>query len=506
LSVADPLLAVEAVSKRFGAVQALEDVSFAIGPGEIRALLGENGAGKSTLVKIATGLLRPDAGRLLWEGRPFAPASPRAARAAGLALVAQHFALFDALTVAENVALGLGEAEPVPAVAARLAEVSRAYGLPLDPKRRVEDLSVGEKQRVEVVRALLARPRLLVLDEPTSVLTPHEADALFEALEKLRGEGRSILYISHKLDEVRRLCDVATVLRRGRVVAEADPGRESAAALARLMVGEDVGALRVSPATSRGPPRLEADRLSLPPASDHGVRLEEVTFAVAGGTILGVAGVAGSGQDELFAALSGERLAPRAGMVRIDGAEVGREGVTARRRRGAAFAPEERLGHAAAPGLRLSENALATRHALGAAPGGLVRGERLLALVDRVSAGFDVRRGTRDPKASELSGGNLQKFVVGREIDRAPGVLVAAQPTWGVDPGAAALIREKLVALARGGAAVLVVSQDLDELLEMADEVAVMFHGRLSEAFPRGSADRDRIGLMMGGGGWERAA
>lgn len=511
----DTLLEAHGISRAFGALLAVDRVDLTLRKGEIHALLGENGAGKSTLVKILCGLLQPSAGNLRWNGQPVQFANPRAAQAAGIGVVFQHFALFEALTVAENVALALGDrghgaqrgtGGDVKQVAERVAEVSRTYGLPLEPSRDVWSLSVGERQRIEIVRALMLDPALLILDEPTSVLTPQEAEDLFGTLERLRGEGRALLYISHKLDEVRALCDTATILRHGKVVAACDPRRETAGSLARLMVGQDVESLTREQHSATGPERLVVDRLSLPPAELHGVALQDVSLAVRAGEILGIAGVAGNGQDELFAVLSGERPAGRADAVMLDGAAVGHRGITARRTLGAAFVPEERLGHGAAPQMSLSDNVLLTHHAMGdTVRHGLVDRNLARAMVARITGRFDVRKPAGDPPARALSGGNLQKFIMGREIERAPGVLVVAQPTWGVDAGAARLIRQALIDLARDGAAVLVISQDLDELLGLADRMAVLFHGRLSAARPTAGLTREALGLMMGGAA-ERAA
>jgi len=502
-----PLVQAQGLVKRFGALVANDAVDLSVAAGEVHALLGENGAGKSTLVKMLYGLLQPDAGRILWRGEPVALPSPRAARALGIGMVFQHFSLFEAMTLAENVALALDGAEPLPRIAERLAETSRAYGLPLDPRREVWQLSVGERQRIEIVRCLMGDPRLLILDEPTSVLTPQEAEGLFATLARLRAEGRAVLYISHKLEEVRRVCEAATVLRRGAVVARCDPRAESAASLARMMVGTEVVAVRHDAAEPGGPVRLSVRGLSLPPAEPHGVALRDVSLDLHAGEVLGIAGVAGNGQDELFAALSGERPAKRAEIILLDAVTIGLEGINARRRRGAAFVPEERLGHAAAPRLTLTENAIVSGHAAnGFVARGLLDRAKARGWVEAVTRAFDVRKGTPDPEARTLSGGNLQKFVVGREILRAPALLVVAQPTWGVDAGAARLIRQALVDLAKGGGAVLAISQDLDELLEIADRIAVMFHGGLSAPLPVRGLTRERLGLLMGGSGFVEAA
>jgi ABC-type uncharacterized transport system ATPase subunit len=497
---ARPLLQAVSITKRFGDFTANDAIDIDLFPAEIHALLGENGAGKSTLVKIIYGLIQPNEGELRWQGQKVVLAGPAEARRLGIGMVFQHFSLFENLTVAENVALGLSADESLSTIRGRLADVSSRYGLPLDPAREVWRLSVGERQRIEIVRALMQNPKLLILDEPTAVLTPQEADQLFIVLERLKGEGRAILYISHKLDEVKRLCDTATVLRAGKKVATCNPKAETATSLARMMVGGDVREVR---ATSHAPgnSRLVCNNLSLTPDDQHGVRLKGVSFDVRGGEIFGIAGVAGNGQDELFAALSGESLVGKDAVV-IDGHPAGNLSINERRRLGAAFVPEERLGHATAPRMLLSDNALLTGHAAsGMVEHGLVRRTATLAAVDRATAAFDVRKGKRDPEARSLSGGNLQKFVVGREILREPGVLVVSQPTWGVDAGAAATIRQTLIDLAARGSAVLVISQDLDELQEISDRIAVMFAGRMSPPLDAAAADRETLGMLMGGSG-----
>ena len=496
----EPLLSAVGISKRYGTLLANDSIDLDLRPAEIHALLGENGAGKSTLVKIMYGLIQPSGGELRWMGKKIVLSGPSEARALGVGMVFQHFSLFENLTVAENVALGLAPAESFAAIVERLAETARAYGLLLNPHREVWQLSVGERQRIEIVRTLMQNPELLILDEPTAVLTPHEAEQLFIVLERLRDEGRAILYISHKLEEVKRLCNTATVLRAGKKVAACDPRRETAASLARMMVGAEIGEVKAASASEALQPRLVVDKLSLEPDDPHGTRLDEVSLTVMGGEIVGIAGIAGNGQYELFAALTGERLSPEQGAVVIDGELVGTLGVTARRRLGAAFVPEERLGHGAAPRMKLSENALLTGHAAsGMVKYGFIDHAATLTAVDRTTKTFDVRKAKRDPEAASLSGGNLQKFMVGREILREPGILVVSQPTWGVDAGAAATIRQALIDLAGRGAAVLIISQDLDEVVEIADRVAVMFRGKLSAPLGATQATREALGLLMGG-------
>jgi ABC-type uncharacterized transport system ATPase subunit len=499
-----PLLETAGLTKRYGDFLANDKIDIDIRPRQIHALLGENGAGKSTLVKIIYGLIQPSEGEMRWQGEKMVLSGPSEARSRGIGMVFQHFSLFDNLTVAENVALGLDGKESFKDMSARLEEVSRVYGLPLDPKRQVWQLSVGERQRIEIVRALMQNPRFLILDEPTAVLTPQEADQLFAVLGRLKAEGRAILYISHKLEEVKRLCDTATILRGGRKIATCNPQAETAASLARMMVGADIKEVKAAAVRKTTVPRLVVNDLSLAPEDAHGTRLEHISLELKGGEILGIAGVAGNGQDEFFAALSGERLAQDAGTVVIDGMAAGHLSITQRRKLGAAFVPEERLGHGTAPRMKLSENALLTGHAAsGMVQHGFVNNAATLSAVDRTSETFDVRKAKRDPEAASLSGGNLQKFIVGREILRKPAVLVVNQPTWGVDAGAAAVIRQALLDLAAGGAAVLVTSQDLDELTEIADRIAVMFHGRLSEPLATADASREKLGLLMGGSSLE---
>jgi ABC-type uncharacterized transport system ATPase subunit len=500
----EPTLAAIGITKDFGLLRANDNIDFAIRPGEIHALLGENGAGKSTLVKILYGALQPTSGEIRWRGRPVVIPNPAAARRLGIGMVFQHFSLFESLTVAENISLAMTGRTRFDGLGERIGAVSSDYGLPLRPDSVIADLSVGERQRVEIVRCLLQEPELIIMDEPTSVLTPQEADDLFVTLKRLAFEGRSILYISHRLEEVRAICHHATILRHGRKVAECDPQQETAARLASLMVGQDVHAVRPpDPVPDGALVRLAVTGLSLPKPHPFAVELTAVSFDVRAGEILGIAGIAGNGQDELFEALSGERLAPADADIRINGVACGRSGITVRRKLGAAFVPEERLGHGAVPRMRLSSNVVLTRYATadGVAPRGVIDQRAAVRISSRVAETFDVRKGAPDPEASALSGGNLQKFVVGREIDRQPSVLVVSQPTWGVDAGAATTIRQALVDLARAGSAVLMISQDLDEILEISDRIAVIALGRLSAPRPARELPREAIGLMMAGMG-----
>src|SRR6201999_823339 len=392
-----PLLQALALTKRYGDFVANDAIDIGIWPGQIHALLGENGAGKSTLVKTIYGLIQPSGGEMRWEGGKLVLSGPSEARARGIGMVFQHFSLFDNLTVAENVALGLDGKESFKKLSERLREVSNNYGLPLEPRRQVWQLSVGERQRIEIVRALMQNPKFLILDEPTAVLTPQEADQLFIVLNRLKTEGRAILYISHKLEEVKRLCDTATILRGGKKVSTCNPKAETAASLARMMVGTEIKEVKAAAVRKITVPRLVVNDLSLEPDDTHGVRLKNISLELKGGEILGIAGVAGNGQDEFFAALSGERRAQDPGTIVIEGIAAGHMSITQRRKLGAAFVPEERLGHGTAPRMKLFENALLTGHAAsGMVQHGFVNNAATLATVDRATETFDVRKAKRD--------------------------------------------------------------------------------------------------------------
>jgi simple sugar transport system ATP-binding protein len=502
-----PLLETQGLVKRFGALIANDRVDLAVCAGEVHALLGENGAGKSTLVKMLYGLLQPDAGHILWEGRPVILTEPRCARQLGIGMVFQHFSLFDAMTVAENIALGLDDSRhDTRTLGTRIYEVSEKYGLALDPGCHVYDLSVGERQRIEIVRCLLQAPRLLIMDEPTSVLTPQESERLFATLQQLAYEGCAILYISHRLEEIRALCDGATIMRAGKVVAACDPKHETARGLAQLMIGSEFRtATRRTPRASRRQIGLEVVGLSLAPNSAHSPSLAEVSFAVAAGEILGIAGVAGNGQSELVAALSGERLAARADQIWIAGQRAGRLGPTRRRALGLSVVPEERHGHGAVLELSLTDNIFLTGRArLSLVQRGFLQFGAARRFAAQVIAAFGVQCAGPDALAGSLSGGNLQKFILGREILQQPGVLVVAQPTWGLDAAAVATVQQSLIDVAQNGGAVVIISQDLDELLALSDRLAIIHGGRLSAAQPTDTLSIDAIGLMMGGVGSDK--
>ena len=492
-------LELRGVTKRFPGVLANDNVSFRVRPGEIHALLGENGAGKSTLVKMIYGILSPDSGDILWNGEPIRVANPRAARRLGVGMVFQHFSLFEALTVLENIALGLDANIPQNKLEAEIRRVLDLYGLKLDPRRIVSTLSVGERQRIEIVRALLLDPKLLIMDEPTSVLTPQEVGQLFDTLRKLSAQGCSILYISHKLHEIVALCEAATILRGGKVVAACDPRQETSRSMAEMMIGANLKEIVRGEARSFGNIKFETMNLSTPKRGDFGVSLKDVSFGVRAGEILGVAGVAGNGQNELMEALSGETLSG-AGAVILEAHGIGDLGPTPRRKLGLCVVPEERNGHAAVADMTLALNgALTARRRMGFVQAGLLNMGRVRAYASKVIQSFSVKAQGYQSTAGSLSGGNLQKFIMGREIMQEPRAIAVSQPTWGVDAGAAAAIRQALVDLAARGCAILVISQDLDELLELCDSLVVINLGRLSRVMKVGEASIEEIGLLMGG-------
>ncbi len=489
------------ISKSYPGVRANDAVSMSVKPGEIHAVLGENGAGKSTLMKIIYGAVKPDAGSMLFNGQPVQIRNPQEARALGIAMVFQHFSLFGTITVAENVWLGLDRSLSLAEVAQSISAKASEYGLDIDPTRPVHTLSVGEMQRVEIIRALLTQPQLLILDEPTSVLVPQAVEKLFVVLKKVASAGCSILYISHKLHEIRELCDVCTVLRSGKVTGVCQPAQESNASLSRLMIGAEPAALtRHQPRP--GAPVLRVQDLSLAREDQFGVDLHHITLEVHAGEVLGIAGVSGNGQRELLYALSGEDVRSSAGSIQMGEHDVSGLGPGERRQFGLHFVPEERLGRGAVPSLGLAHNLLLTRIESISHPrfaGGWIAVERLERQAKQIIQRFNVKASGPRAAARSLSGGNLQKYIVGREIDAKPKLLIVSQPTWGVDVGAAAQIRGEILALRDAGCAVLVVSEELEELFELSDRLHVMARGRLSPSIAVAKASVEQIGEWMSG-------
>jgi ABC-type uncharacterized transport system ATPase subunit len=497
-STAAPRIELRGITKIYPSVVANQDVSLSVLAGEIHAVLGENGAGKSTLMKIIYGVVKPDAGEMFWEGAPVVVDNPAHARELGIGMVFQHFSLFETLTVVENVALALPGDPALAPLAKQITEVSERYGLPVDPRRLVHSLSVGERQRVEIIRCLLANPKLLIMDEPTSVLTPQAVRKLFETLRQLSTEGCSILYISHKLDEIQELCTNATVLRAGQVTGHCDPRQETPKSMARMMIGKDLPHPQHG-AAKPGEPRLVLAGVNRASPDPFGVDLKDMHLTVHSGEIVGIAGVSGNGQQELLAAISGEEPLSEKHPILLCGIAVGRYRAGQRRRLGLCFVPEERLGRGAVPQMSLADNALLTAHRRGYVKRGLIRFGAVARFAKTCIDQFAVKCSGPQAEAKSLSGGNLQKFIVGREILQQPKVLVVAQPTWGVDVGAAAFIRQKIIDLRNDGVAILVLSEELDELFEVSDRLAVIAKGRLSPTKPIHETNVEEIGVWMSG-------
>ncbi len=503
LTQSNDLLELKGMRKVFPGVIANDKVDLVIREGEIHALLGENGAGKSTLVKMIYGILKPDAGQILFEGKPVTIKTPAQARELGVAMVFQHFSLFDSLTVVENISLGMdvsrGKNDDLAKLSEQITELSNRYGLPLDPHRHVYTLSVGERQRIEIIRCLLQEPKLLIMDEPTSVLTPQEVEKLFVTLKRLASEGMAILYISHKLDEIKALCDNATVLRLGEKVASVSVIDESTGSLAAMMMGEELKAFRHPEKTTLGKVRLAVKNLNISASDPLGISLRNINLKVKSGEVVGIAGVAGNGQDELLTALNGERLSENES-IEIDGNAVGERKPNDRRMLGMASVPEKRLGHGATPDMNLVDNAFLTAYKrLGLTKNKLINYTKTKKFAEGIIKDFSVKTPSVNVLAASLSGGNLQKFIIGRELNQKPDLLIVAQPTWGVDAGAAQTIREALREMASKGAGVLVISQDLDELMEISDRIGAICGGVLSPFYPVDEINIEKMGLLMAG-------
>ena len=492
-------LELSGITKAYPTVIANEDVNLKVRRGEIHAVLGENGAGKSTLMKMIYGVVKADTGEMKWEGEVVHVENPAHARNLGIGMVFQHFSLFETLTVVENVALALPGNPDLNQLADQITEVSNKYGLPVDPQRLVHALSVGERQRVEITRCLLQNPKLLIMDEPTSVLTPQAVRKLFDTLRQLAAEGCSILYISHKLDEIQELCHVATVLRNGKVTGDCIPSEETPKSMASLMIGRELPVCQHEAPSELGEVRLCLNDLTVESEDPFGTTLRSIDLEVNSGEIFGIAGVSGNGQQELLYALSGEEPIKQNESIVICGAAAGRKTPDARRVLGMGFVPEERLGRGAVPRMTLAENALLTAHGSGMLNKGMIQFKQMREFARRCIEKFDVKCGGEGAKARSLSGGNLQKFIMGREILQTPKLLVASQPTWGVDVGAAAFIRQELIDLRNEGTAILVISEELEELFEISDRIAVIANGKLSPSKKLADTNIDEIGMWMSG-------
>lgn len=495
------LLKLCSIHKSFAGIKANDDINIAIKPHEIHAILGENGAGKSTLVKMIYGILQPDLGEIYWKNQKVKITSPSIARNLGIAMVFQHFSLFDSLTVAENISLAMDEKHNLAELSQKIEDISQKYGLPLKPNAVVYTLSTGEKQRVEIIRCLLQNPQLLIMDEPTAVLSQSETGELFATLKRLAAEGCSILYISHKLDEIREICDKATILRAAQYIDTVDPQKETSESLAKLMVGGDFSTdLTPNLTPEKSETLLDVKNLHLAASSTFGVALCDINFKVKAGEIVGIAGISGNGQQELLAALSGEYLSADNKAISLLGQNVGQIGPKRRRNLGLCYVPEDRLGQGSVADMSLAENSLLSGYMRrNLVKHGFIRKNRIHAYAQKVIKMFNVKAPNRHSQAQSLSGGNLQKFIIGREIMQKPKILIAAQPTWGVDKAAQATIHKALMDLRNSGSGILILSQDLHELFAISDKIAVLSAGKLSPLKPAHQINPNAIGLLMGG-------
>ncbi len=490
------------ITKRFPGVLANDHVNLDIHCGEIHALLGENGAGKSTLMKMLYGILQPDEGHILFNGKVKLITSPADAIRIGIGMIHQHFMLIPSLTVAENVALGLRSRRPplldIGPIVNGIRELSERYGLQVDPFAYVWQLSVGEQQRVEIIKALYRNASILVLDEPTAVLTPQEVHELFKILKQMAANGHALVFISHKLHEVLSISDRITVLRDGRVVGTmptADAARDS---LVRLMVGREISLQIERKPVEIGDVRLTLQNLSV--LSDRRTRaVRDVSLQVRAGEIVGIAGVSGNGQRELAETIAGLRPSTE-GSILIDGQNVTRASVAVRTKSGLAYVPEERMKDGAIRNFSVAENAILQTH--GNAPlahYGILHFRNIKAVTQSLIERFNVKTPGQQTSLRNLSGGNIQKLILARELSRSPRVLVAAQPTRGLDIGATMYIHRCLLEQRTHHTATLLISEDLDEILALSDRIAVMYEGQIRDIVSRSEATPDRLGLLMAG-------
>lgn len=496
-------LRMQGITKTFPGVVANRDVTLEVEQGEIHALVGENGAGKSTLMKILYGMEKPDAGQIYLNEQPVTINSPQAAIRLGVDMVHQHFQLVPSLTVAENVTLGYeprrGPLVDRRAMHRRVGALSEQFGLAVDPAAVVRDLSVGEQQRVEILKLLYRDARLLILDEPSAVLTPQEVDDLFEVLRRLVSEGRTAIFITHKLREVMTICQRATVLRRGELVGTVKVAECAPTTIAQMMVGRDLETVQRSPSGKQaGAPRLIVHDLHA--EDDRGLpAVRGVSFTVRAGEIVGLAGVEGNGQSELIEALVGLR-AVKQGTVHLADADVTTAPNRRRRELGLALIPEDRSHQGLSAVSSLAENVISTRyHRPPLSRRGVLNPGAMRAFAQRAIEQFDIRVHNPNVQVGTLSGGNAQKVVIARELAEQPAVLLAAQPTRGLDVGAAQVVHRELLRLRDEGAAILLISADLDELLAIADRFVVIFEGQLVGELDASEATREKLGVMMAG-------
>ncbi len=497
-----PLLEIRNLTKRFPGVVANDDVSFTLEPGEIHAFLGENGAGKSTLMNMLYGLITPDAGEILVRGKPVTIRGPNDAIALGLGMVHQHFMLVPTLTVAENIMLGTemtrGALLDARGARARVAQLAEEYGLAVPPDALVMDLSVGVQQRAEILKALHRGADVLILDEPTAVLTPQEADDLFDVIRQLRGQGKSIIFISHKLREVLAIADRITVLRRGKVVGTALPAESTEQSLASLMVGRDVVLKVDKHAATPGDVVLTVSDLVV--RDDRGsVAVDGLSLVVRAGEVLGIAGVQGNGQTELVEAITGLR-ATEGGQVLLRGADITGASPRTVLDAGVGHVPEDRHRHGLVLSYPIADNLVLSTYAEQPfARGVVVVAAAVAANAAALVKEYDVRTASPQALASTLSGGNQQKVVVAREMSRTNVLLIVAQPTRGLDVGSIEFIHQNIIKRRDDGAGVLLISAELDEILALADRIVVMFKGRVIAVVPAAQATRANLGLLMAG-------
>jgi len=489
------------ISKHYPGVIANQNIHLSLAKGEILALLGENGAGKSTLVKMIYGVTQPTTGRLIYQGEPLIIKSPNQAKKLGIGMVFQHFSVFETLTVTENIALGISPdiLKKIPCLKSKINELSKRFDLKVDPQRYVHSLSIGERQRVEILRCLVQDVKLLILDEPTSVLTPQEVTGLFNVLKQLASQGCSILFISHKLKEVTELCDRAIILRGGQISGKCIPKDETPTSIAKMMVGDETLLSEQYPKNYSEQVSLSTSNLTVKTDHPFACGLKDINLKMHAGEIIGVAGVAGNGQDELLAALSGENNQLPKNVIHINNQAVGNLNTAQRRKLGMAYVPTERLGQGAVPDMSLEDNTLLTLKHKSMTQFGIILKHKIQTLCESIIDKNQVKCRNSDSQAKSLSGGNLQKFIIGREIEQQPSILVCSHPTWGVDIGAASAIHRELIELRDQGAAIIVVSEDIDELFMLSDRICALYEGSLSETVKTADTSLNEVGQWIAG-------